>query len=145
MVLLRAERTIQASPQRVFDWLTDPKNLTSAPLFLKAGWTNGTTEPGVGAQREVTTVGVWLREEITAFDAPRSYSYRVLRSFPAANHEGGTLTVTPSGSGAHVQWVSTYTIPARWGGKVSEAITSPLFGSSFRAVLAGCAKALETG
>lgn len=29
--------------------------------------------PGVGALREVTGVGTWLREEITAYDAPRSY------------------------------------------------------------------------
>jgi hypothetical protein len=144
MVQLRVERTIAASPERVFDWLADPTNLAASPLVLKAGWAKGSSEPGVGAVREVTGVGVWFREEITAYDAPRSYSYLIVRSFPASNHEGGTLTFTPSGDGTHVDWVTTYTIPVRAGGKVMEAVSSRLLRSSFLAILAGCAKALES-
>ena len=78
------------------------------------------------------------------YDAPRSYSYLIFRSFPPVDHKGGTLTFTPSGDGTHVDWVTTYTIPARAGGKVMEAVSSPLFRSSFGAILAGCAKALES-
>jgi uncharacterized protein YndB with AHSA1/START domain len=144
MVQLRVERTIAASPERVFDWLADPTNLAASPLVLKAGCAKGSSEPGVGAVREVTGVGVWFREEITAYDAPRSYSYLIVRSFPASNHEGGTLTFTPSGDGTHVDWVTTYTIPVRAGGKVMEAVSSRLLRSSFLAILAGCAKALES-
>ena len=144
MVQVHAERTIAASPERVFDWLADPANLTAAPLVIKAGWKKGSPGPGMGALREVTGVGTWFREEITAYDAPRSYSYRVVRSFPAAEHEGGTLTFTPTGDGTHVDWVSTYTIPVRGGGKVMEAVSPPLFRSTFRAILAGCAKALQS-
>ena len=144
MVKLHAERTIAAPPERVFDWLADPANLTASPLVLKAGWAKGSSGPGVGARREVIGVGVWFREEITAYDAPQSYSYLILRSFPPSDHEGGTLTFTPSGDGTHVDWVTTYTIPARAGGKVMEAVSSPLFRSTFRAILAGCAKALES-
>jgi hypothetical protein len=144
MVQLHVERTIAASPERVFDWLADPTNLAASPLVLKAGWAKGSSEPGVGAVREVTGVGVWFREEITAYDAPRSYSYLIVRSFPASNHEGGTLTFTASGDGTHVDWVTSYTIPARAGGKVMEAVSSRLLRSSFLAILAGCAKALES-
>jgi polyketide cyclase/dehydrase/lipid transport protein len=144
MVQVRVQRTIAAAPDQVFDWLTDPANLTSAPLFLRAGWAKGFSGPSVGATREVIMLGAWLREEITAYDAPRSYSYLVVRSFPPAEHDGATLTFTPSGGGTHVDWVSTYTIPTRAGGKMTEAVTSPLFRSSFRAILAGCAKALES-
>jgi hypothetical protein len=103
MVQLRVERTIAASPERVFDWLADPANLTASPSVLKAGWAKGSSGPGVGALREVTGVGVWLREEITAYDAPRSYSYRIVRSFPPFDGAGGTLTFTPSGDGTHVE------------------------------------------
>jgi uncharacterized protein YndB with AHSA1/START domain len=144
MVQVHVERTIAASPERVFDWLTDPANLTTAPLFLKAGWAKGSASPGVGALREVTGVGMRFREEITAYDAPRSYSYLVVRSFPASEHKGGTLTFTPSGDGTRVDWVTTYTVPVRGGGKVMEAVSPPLFRSTFRAILAGCAKALES-
>jgi hypothetical protein len=144
MVQLHVERTIAASPERVFEWLADPASLTAAPLILKASWAKGSSDPGVGALREVIAVGMWFREEITAYDAPRSYSYLIVRSFPASEHEGGTLTFTPSGDGTHVDWVSTYTIRARAGGKVTEAVTSRLTRSSFLAILAGCAKALES-
>ena len=106
-------------PERVFDWLVDPANLTAAPLVLRAGWGKGSSDhPGVGALREGMAVGMWFREEITAYDAPRSFSYRIVRSFPANDHEGGTLTFTPSGDGTHVGWVNSYTHPARAGGKV---------------------------
>jgi hypothetical protein len=138
------QRTIAASPEQVFDWQTDSANLTSAPLFLKVGSGKGFSGPSVGAIREVIVVGAWLREVITAYDAPRSYSYLVIRSFPPATHDGGTVTLTPSGGGTHVEWVSTYTIPTRAGGKMTEAVTSQLFRSSFRAILAECAKALES-
>lgn len=143
MVHLREERTIAAPPQRVFDWLADPPNLTAAPIFLKAVWAKGSSGPRVGAQRDVITLGARLREEITAYDAPRSYSYRVVKSFPPSDHKGGTLTVTPSGAGAHVVWETTYFVPPRAGGKVMEAVSAKLFGSSFRTILGGCAKALE--
>jgi uncharacterized protein YndB with AHSA1/START domain len=143
MVKLHVERTIGASPERVFDWLADPANLTTAPLALRAGFAKDSSGPGVGAVRQVTGFGMWFREEITAYDAPRSYSYRIVRSFPAFDHEGGTLTFSPSGDGTHVDWVTTYTHPARAGGKAMEAVSSRLLRSSFLALLAGCAKALE--
>ena len=144
MVQVHVERTIAASPERVFDWLADPANLTAAPLFLKAGWAKGSSGPAVGALREITGVGMRFREEITAYDAPRSYSYRIMRSFPAFDHAGGTLTFTPSGDGTHVGWVTTHTVPARADGKVMEAVSSRLLRSSFLATLAGCAQALES-
>jgi len=144
MVKLHVERTIAASPERVFDWLADPGNLTAAPLVLRAGFAKGSSGPGVGPLREVTGVGTWFREEITAYDAPRSYSYRIVRSFPAFDHEGGTLTFSPSGDGTHVDWVSTYTHPARAGGKMMEAVSSRLLRWNFLTILAGCAKALES-
>src|SRR5689334_16939418 len=116
MVELRIHRTIAAPPEQVFAWLADPASLTSAPVVLRARWADGVTGPGVGAVREVTGVGTWFREEITAYDAPHSYSYLILRSFPVFDHQGGTLTFAPEGTGTHVDWVSSYTHPARGGG-----------------------------
>jgi uncharacterized protein YndB with AHSA1/START domain len=137
------ERTIAASPERVFAWLLDPATLTVSPWFRKATWVNS-SNPGVGATRELRGFGFWVHEQITAYDAPRSCSYRVVKGFPPA-HQNGTLTCTPSADGTHVDWVSDYTIPARGGGKVLEVLTAPLICSlAFRAILAGCAKAQES-
>lgn len=143
MVEIHLERTIGAPVEQVFDWLTDPVNLAAAPLALKAGYAKDSPGPGAGALREVTGVGTWFREEITAYDRPRSYSYLILRAFPPINHQGGTLTFTPSGDSTHVDWLSNYTHPVRAGGKLMEAVSYPLLRSSFVAILGACAKALE--
>ena len=145
MVTIRVERTIDAAPEHVFSWLADPANLVAAPLILKAGWAKTSAGPGVGARREATAVGMWLREGITAYDPPRSYSYRIIRSFPVFDHEGGTITVSPSGDGTHVRRVTTYSHRARSGGKALEALTSRLFPWNFRAILDRCARDLEKG
>jgi uncharacterized protein YndB with AHSA1/START domain len=144
VVEIHLERTIAAPAERVFNWLADPGSLTAAPLVIRAGWAKNSLDPGVGAIREVTTAGMWFREEITAYDPPQSYSYRIVRSFPALDHEGGTLTFTPRDGGTHVIWVSEYAHPARGGGKAMEAVTSRLFPWSFRLILDRCASVLES-
>lgn len=144
MVQLHVERTIAAPRERVFDWLADPAALTKAPLVLSAKYAKGSSGPAAGAVRNVTGAGMWFREEYTSYDAPGSYSYLILRSFPAFNHDGGTLTFTPTADGTHVDWVTAYTHPAWTGGKAFEAVSSRLLRWNFLAVLDGCAKALET-
>jgi hypothetical protein len=91
MVEFQVDRTIAASPERVFDWLADPANLTAAPVILKVRWVK------VGALREAIGLGGWFREQITAHDRPRAYSYRVVRSIPPFDHEGGHTDVHPVG------------------------------------------------
>jgi uncharacterized protein YndB with AHSA1/START domain len=143
MVEIHLARTIDAPVEQVFDWLADPPNLAAAPLALRGRYAKDSPGPGAGAVREVIAVGTWFREEITAYDRPRSYSYLIVRSFPPFNHEGGTLTFTPSGDSTRVDWQSNYTHPARAGGKLLEAVTYPLLRSSFRSILDACAKSLE--
>jgi uncharacterized protein YndB with AHSA1/START domain len=143
MVEIHLERMIDAPAEQVFDWLADPVNLATAPLALRGRWAKDSPGPGAGAVREVLAVGTWFREEITAYDRPRSYSYVIVRAFPPFNHEGGTLTFTASDDGTRVDWLSDYTHPALAGGKVLEAVSYRLLRSSFRAILDACAKALE--
>ena len=73
-----------------------------------------------------------------------SYSYLILRSFPPFNHEGGTLTFTASDNGTRVDWLTNYTHPVRAGGKLMEAVSYRLLRSGFLAIIAACAKALES-
>jgi uncharacterized protein YndB with AHSA1/START domain len=143
VVQIRVERTIAAPVDAVFDWLADPASLTAAPAILRVRWAKGSPPLGLGAVREATCVGMWLREEYTAYDAPRSYSYRIVRAIPATEHDGGTLTFTPTADGTHVHWHTAFTHPAWVGGTVLEAVTGRAIRSSFEAILAGCAKALE--
>lgn len=144
MVHIHVERTIAAPPDQVFAWLADPANLTAARLMLRAGWRADAPGPRVGAVREAFAAGMWLREEITAYDPPHSYSYLIVKVFPPLDHQGGTLICTPAGTGTHVGWETTYTHPAVAGGRFAEALTSRVLRQGFEQILAGCAKALET-
>jgi hypothetical protein len=143
MVEIHLDRTIAAPVEQVFDWLADPANLAAAPLVLKAGYAKDSTGPGAGAVRQVTGVGTRFREEITAYDRPRSYSYLIVRSFPPFNHEGGTLTFTAYEDGTIVDWLTNYTHPVWAGGKLLEAVSHRLLRSSFLAILDSCGKALQ--
>jgi len=143
MVEIHEQRTIAASPERVFDWLLDPANLTVSPWFRTATWEKDLAGPGVGATRKLKGFGFWVDEQLTAYDPPRSCSYSVVAGFPLAN-QNGTLTCTPSGGGTHVDWQSSFTIPTRAIGKLLESLSAPLLRAfAFRAILTGCAKALE--
>jgi Polyketide cyclase / dehydrase and lipid transport len=146
MVEIHLQQTIAAPVEKVFDWMTDPANLAAAPLVLNAGWAKGSSAPGAGAVREVAGIGAWFREEITAYDRPRSYSYLIVRSFPSFKHEGGTLTFAALGGtnqGTHVDWLTNYTHPIWAGGKLLEVLTHRLLRSSFLSLFAACAKDLE--
>jgi hypothetical protein len=144
MVEIHLQRTIAASPERVFDWLADPVHLAAAPLALKAGYAKDSPkEPGAGTTRTVICVGTWFREDITAYDRPHNYSYLIVNSLPPFDHDGGTLTFTPAGDGTHVDWLTNYTHPARAGGRLLEKVTRPLLQWSFLAILDACAKELE--
>src|SRR5882672_8021981 len=111
MVEIHVEKTIHAPVDEVFDWLADPVSLAAAPLVLKAGWAKDSAGPGAGAVREVTGIGAWFREEITAYDRPQSYTYPIVPAFPALNHDRRTPTFTPSGNRKHRDWLNKYTHP----------------------------------
>ena len=146
VVDIHLEKVIAAPPAEVFDWLAGAAGLTTAPMALRAGWVPGFPGPAGGARRWLIGVGLWIREEeITFYDPPHSYSYLVLRAVPAMEHRGGSMTFTPvdDGNATHVSWRSSYTHPARWGGRVTQAISAPLLRKSFRAILDGCARDLE--
>jgi uncharacterized protein YndB with AHSA1/START domain len=143
MVEIHLQRDIAAPVDQVFDWLADPPNLAAAPLALRARYAKDSSGPGPGSVREVTGAGTWFREEITAYDRPRSYTYLIVRSFPPFIHDGGTLTFTATSEGTHVDWLTNYTHPAWAGGKLLESVSRPLLRSSFVAILDACAKALQ--
>jgi uncharacterized protein YndB with AHSA1/START domain len=144
MVTVHLTRIMHAAPQRVFDWLAEPRSLEAMSVIRRAVWAEDSRPPGLGAVRVATGFGLRIREEITAYEPPRGYSYRIIRSFPVFDHEGGTLTLTPVGDGTHVDWRTTYTHPWYSGGRLLQAVTSRMLASGIRAVLDACAREVET-
>ena len=72
MVHLHVEKTIFAPPDQVFAWLADPANLEAAPLIFSRSGRRIVRAPRLGAVRTGFAIGLWFREEITAYDPPRS-------------------------------------------------------------------------
>jgi hypothetical protein len=58
MARVREQRSIAASPERVFDWLLDPANLTVSSVFRRAVWAKDSSGADMGAVREVTGFGL---------------------------------------------------------------------------------------
>jgi len=147
MITLTVERTIPAAPEAVFDWLADPRHYVAAPLILRIRPTrDGTNEPlGVGAQREVTVLGAWFREEITGFERPREQRYLIVKSFPGLEHDGGSIVVAPVAGGSHVTWTTRFAVAPRWGGAVVARLFAPPLRWSFAVILEAAEQALTTG
>ena len=144
MVTIIVERTIPAPPEDVFAWLVDSSNYTDAALCLREKRTrDGEGAPyGVGAIREIVGIGAWFREEITAYDAPHTFSYLIIKSVPPMKHDGGTLTITPTAGGSHVHWKTSYTHPGGATGRALEKVTEPVLRTAFNGTLKACEKGL---
>ena len=84
MVQVHEQRILAAPPERVFDWLLDPANLTMSPWFRQPHrWTHRV--PVSERRGKIKGFGWWVHERITAYDAPRSCSYRMVGGFRRAS------------------------------------------------------------
>lgn len=103
-----------ATPERVFDVLTDHRAYPSfTPLRRVELEREGEPPPnGVGAIRVLHAVGPPIREEVTLFERPRRFSYRLLSGAPVRDHVA-TVTLDPENGGTRVVYTinSTPTVP----------------------------------
>jgi hypothetical protein len=112
MRTIRVTRSMKISAERAFDMMADHAGYTAFPGVRSAKVTKpGTTEPnGLGAIREVALRGAWDEEEITVFERPRRLGYKIVRSRPPIEHEGGLIELTPTPDGVDVVWTSTFRV-----------------------------------
>jgi uncharacterized protein YndB with AHSA1/START domain len=107
-------REIRASPEVVFDVLTDHRGYTGlTPLRRAELEREGDPAPnGVGAIRVLSLVGPPMREEVVAYRRPSRFSYKVLSGLPVRDHLG-TVELTPDGEGTRVVYAvrTTPTVP----------------------------------
>lgn len=114
MASFRYVRQVAASPEVVFDVLTDHRRYAEITPLRKAELEReGETEPnGVGAIRVLTVVGPPMREEVIAYERPNRFAYKILSGLPVRDHVG-TVELQPSGAGTEVTYAikTTPTIP----------------------------------
>lgn len=109
MRTITVQRTINAPIEKVFDLLADHGNYKDFPGIRDSKLVRaGTAERnGVGAVREIDAGKAWFQEEITAFERPRRLDYRIVKSRPPLEHQGGSVRLEPAGAGCAVTWTTT--------------------------------------
>jgi uncharacterized protein YndB with AHSA1/START domain len=114
MASFTLEREVAASPEVVFDVLTDHRGYAEiTPVRRVELEAEGDPAPnGVGAIRVLHSVGPPLREEVIGFERPGRFSYRLLSGAPVRDHVG-TVSLEPGGAGTKVTYAvrTTPTLP----------------------------------
>lgn len=126
--------SIAAPVEVVFDVLTDHRGYADITA-LRSSTLEREGDPapnGVGAIRVLRLVGPPIREEVTAFDRPRRFGYKMLSGAPVRTHTATVELAPEDGRTAltwHVNSVPSIPIPdAVWGATVRPVINHLLQG-----------------
>jgi uncharacterized protein YndB with AHSA1/START domain len=103
-------RQVAVPPEVVWEVLADHRGMTGWTPVRKAELEReGDPAPnGVGAIRVLHAVGPPIREEITVFEPPRLFEYKMLSGAPVRNYLGRVL-LEPADAGTEVDWTVTLT------------------------------------
>jgi uncharacterized protein YndB with AHSA1/START domain len=130
-------RVIKAPIERVFEVVSDHANYSEFPGVTGSRLVReGQPErDGVGAVREIESLGSWFQEEITAFDPPHRFEYRIVAARPGLDHRGGSMLLASTAGGTSVTWTSTFHV--RWPliGGLATWLFAPFVGRAFAAML----------
>jgi uncharacterized protein YndB with AHSA1/START domain len=114
MATLDVSRTVAAPPEVVWEVVADLRGMGDYTRVRKVELEREGEPPpnGVGAIRVVHLIGPPIREEITAFEPPRRFAYRMLSGAPVRDHVG-TIELSPAGEGTRMSYVveTTPTVP----------------------------------
>jgi hypothetical protein len=113
--ILRA--SIAAPIDVVFDALTDHQGQAEMTVLRSSSLERAGDPPpnGVGAIRRLTLVGPPIREQVTVFERPHRFDYKMLSGIPVQSHTA-TVELTPQGAVTlltwHVDSIPKITIPS---------------------------------
>jgi uncharacterized protein YndB with AHSA1/START domain len=108
-VTVRFVRTTTAVPETVWSLLADGRGWPRWTLMHTARLDReGYPQPdGVGAVRRFRSGLAVVREEVTAFEPPHRFRYRLLSGFPADDYVGEAV-LTPTDEGTSITWTVTF-------------------------------------
>ena len=134
MATFTLRRSIAAPTELVFDVLTDHRGYARlTPLRSSTLEREGDPAPnGVGAIRVLALAGPPIREEVTEYQAPSRFAYKMLSGAPIKSHTG-TVDLAAEGNGTDLTWRidSTPSVPipgAVWAVMMRPVITTLLRG-----------------
>jgi Polyketide cyclase / dehydrase and lipid transport len=127
MLRIMASFTLRASIAApidvVFDVLTDHRGYVDITA-LRSSTLEREGDPapnGVGAIRALRLVGPPIREQVTAFDRPRLFAYKMLSGAPVQTHTA-TVELLTQGSRTELSW-QVDSVPKA---PVPDAVWSPI-------------------
>jgi uncharacterized protein YndB with AHSA1/START domain len=105
MAILTLRASVRAPIDTVFDVLTDHRSYARlTPLRSSTLEREGNPAPnGVGAVRRLALAGPPIREEVTEFEPPTRFSYRLLSGIPARAHSG-TVDLSEQAGATELTW-----------------------------------------
>jgi hypothetical protein len=109
MQTITVTHTIKASPEKIFDILADHANYKLFPGISDSKLlTPGKRDKnGIGAVRQIDAGRARFVELITRYKRPLRLDYRIVKSFPPVQHEGGSVKLEQIADGTRVTWTST--------------------------------------
>jgi len=107
MQRMRFEKDFSEDPATVFEFLSEHENLggvLGADVTRLSDGTDGNRN-GVGSSRRLKPPGPVpaFEETVTEYVPDERIEYRVTKGTPL-NHHVGEITLTPAGSGTHMEW-----------------------------------------
>ncbi len=125
MIEFTLTRNTSAPIETVFDALTDHANYKNiSPLRISELVVPGDKEPnGVGALRRMGLIGPTQTEEVTVFERPTRFGYRLRSGLPVRDHTG-TVELARAAAGTRITYTvrSTPSLPIPGLGFVLELI-----------------------
>jgi hypothetical protein len=105
MATFTLRASVGAPIDTVFEVLTDHRGYAAmTPLRSSTLEREGDPPPnGIGAVRRLALAGPPIREEVTAFEPPTRFAYKLLSGLPVRDHTG-TVELTAGGPGTAVSW-----------------------------------------
>jgi uncharacterized protein YndB with AHSA1/START domain len=143
MALVTMEQRFDASPERVFDLVTDHVafgRFVGADISVERP---GTPAPnGLGAVRMVRARGTAVREEVVRWEPPHAMDYRVIGGAPLRNHLG-QIRLSPDGAGTMMRYEIRFDMPWWLGGSAAGGVVGRLLQREITGGLARMAASLR--
>jgi hypothetical protein len=105
MATFTLRTSIHAPIDVVFDALTDHQGQADMSAFRSSSLERAGDPPpnGVGAIRRLTLVGPPIREQVTVFEPPHRFAYKMLSGVPVKRHVG-TVELDAQGATTLLTW-----------------------------------------
>jgi uncharacterized protein YndB with AHSA1/START domain len=141
----RAERTIGAPLERVFEILSDHAGYgrfrgIRDSILLREG---DPPPNGLGALRRFLVGPLRFEEEITVYDEPSRLDYLIVQINVPFDHQGASIRLTEVDGVTHVEWISTFRVRSLIG-PLQERIWALALRRGFRRVLEDVERMLRT-